>query len=73
MIVEKFTLVQVFDRINQFLLAIFTAIGFKPQFRIWIYFYYMILVEVNSFMFTSIRQGSPLSLMLYVFTLEPHL
>ena len=72
-----------FDRVDhRFLEAVLSAAGFGPYFRSWIRLLYAspgALVEVNgvrskSFLLSrSIRQGCPLSPLLYVLALEPFL
>ena len=72
-----------FDRVDDaFLEAVWSAAGFGLNFRTWIRLLYAsprVMVEVNGvrsepFTLTrSIRQGSPLSPMLYILALEPFL
>ena len=74
---------KVFDRVDcGFLEAVLFAAGFGLHFRTWIcllYTYLGVMVEVNEvrsepFTLTrSIRQGFPLSPMLYILALEPFL
>ena len=74
---------KVFDRVDHgFLESVLSAAGFGQHFRTWIGLLYAspgVMVEVNGvrsepFTLTrSIRQGCPLSPMLYIFALEPFL
>ena len=87
-IVEKVALINLdqskaFDRVDHaFLEAVLSAAGFGVDFRTWIRLLYAslgVIVEVNGvrsepFTLTrSIRQGCPLSPMLYILALEPFL
>ena len=72
-----------FDRVDHsFLEVVLSAASFGLHFRSWICFLYAssgVMVEVNGvrsepFILTrSIRQGCPLSPMLYIFALDPFL